>query len=153
MELRSWPVTPGVMSVNRICLSLCTICLCLNSVQEPSTTLDPLKNGKLAGLRVDHRMLQILRERWPEGGRGVQEFVRVLRLHEEYPASQVAQAIEQALAFGCPHLDGVLHCLHQLPSCAEDSTSLESVTPPLLQTVGSQPIDLRQYEQLLRSSG
>jgi transposase len=113
----------------------------------------PLKKWQAGWPPSYHRMLQILREKWPEGGRGVQEFVRVLRLHEEYPAELLEQAIEQALAFGCPHLDGVLHCLHQLPSCAEDSTSLEPMALPRLQTVGSQPIDLRQYEQLLRSSG
>jgi hypothetical protein len=98
-------------------------------------------------------MLRVLQERWPEGGRGVQEFVRVLRLHEKYPAELLAQAIEQALAFGCPHLDGVLHCLHQLTSCEEAPTELELAAPPHLQTVGNQPINLRQYEQLLKSSG
>jgi hypothetical protein len=46
-----------------------------------------------------HQMLWVLREKWPEGGRGVQEFVRVLRLHEQYPAHLVQHAIEQALAW------------------------------------------------------
>ncbi len=32
-----------------------------------------------------HQMLRILRETWPES-RGVQEFVRILRLHTDYPA-------------------------------------------------------------------
>ena len=98
-------------------------------------------------------MLRGLRERWPEGGRGVQEFIRVLRLHEDYPAPLVQQAIELALSYGCPHLDGVLHCLHQLTSSSEPPTSLELTAQPPLQTVGTQPINLRQYEQLLRSSG
>ena len=31
------------------------------------------------------RMLHKLKEKWPEG-RGVQEFVRILQLHQEYPA-------------------------------------------------------------------
>jgi hypothetical protein len=53
-------------------------------------------------------MLRVLREKWPEG-RGVQEFVRVLQLHEQYPASLIQQAIEQALTYGCVHLDGVLY--------------------------------------------
>jgi len=97
-------------------------------------------------------MLRGLRERWPEGGRGVQEFIRVLRLHEAYPALLVQQAIEQALSYGCPHLDGVLHCLHQLTSTVEAPISLELAEHPHLRTVGTQPIDLHQYEQLLRSS-
>jgi len=99
-----------------------------------------------------HQMLRVLREQWPESGRGVQEFVRVLRLHEDYPAHLVQQAIEQALAYGCPHLDGVLHSLHQLtaePPAALHLPQGESASWP---AIGSQPIDLQQYERLLSSS-
>ncbi len=97
-------------------------------------------------------MLRVLREQWPEGGRGVQEFVRVLRLHEQYPAHQVQQAIEQALAYGCPHLDGVLHCLHQLTEEAPAGLRPPLADPVPLPAIGSQPIDLQQYERLLSSS-
>ncbi len=100
-----------------------------------------------------HHMLRVLREQWPEGGRGVQEFVRVLRLHEDNPAQLVQQAIEQALAYGCPHLDGVLHCLHQLSGDQPVVSGMDLADQPHLQAVGSQPIDLHQYEQLLRPSG
>jgi hypothetical protein len=100
-----------------------------------------------------HQMLRVLREKWPESGRGVQEFVRVLRLHEQYPAHLVQHAIEQALAYGCPHLDGVLHCLHQLSDDQPVVPEMALSDHPHLQTVGSQPIDLHQYEQLLSSSG
>ena len=98
-------------------------------------------------------MLAVLREKWPEGGRRVQEFVRVLRLHEDYPAHLVQQAIEQALAYGCPHLDGVLHCLHQLVEPVATLPSLDLSNQPHLQAVGHQAINLHQYEQLLTSSG
>jgi hypothetical protein len=47
----------------------------------------------------------------------------------------------------------VLHCLHQLTSSEEAPTSLQMAEYSHLQAVGTQPIDLRQYEQLLRSSG
>src|SRR5439155_3697071 len=90
------------------------------------------------------------RKDWPES---YDQVVRVLRLHEQYPAHLVQQAIEQALAFGCPHLDGVLHCLHQLSDHAPILPSLLLDDHALLHTVGTQPIDLSQYEQLLRSSG
>ncbi len=96
-----------------------------------------------------HQMVRVLREKWPEGGRGVQEVVRVLRLHEQYPAHLVQQAIEQALAFGCPHLDGVLHCLHQLSDNAPVLPSLLLDDHARLQTVGNQPLDLHQYDHLL----
>ena len=100
-----------------------------------------------------HQMLRVLREQWPEGGRGVQEFVRVLRLHEQYPAHLVQHAIEQALTYGCPHLDGVLHCLHQRSDDQPVGPGMDLSNHPHLQAVGSQPIDLHQYEQLLSSSG
>jgi transposase len=96
-----------------------------------------------------HQMVRVLREKWPEGGRGVQEMVRVLRLHEQYPAHLVQQAIEQALAFGCPHLDGVLHCLHQLTDSAPVLPSLLPDEHSPLQTIGNQPLDLYQYDHLL----
>ncbi len=113
----------------------------------------PLKKWQADWPESYHQMLRVCRERWPEGGRGIQEFVRVLRLHEQYPAPLVQQAIEQALSYGCPHLDGVLHCLHQLTAPIEPHTSLDLTAQPHLQSVGTQPVDLRQYEQLLRSSG
>jgi transposase len=100
-----------------------------------------------------HQMLRVLREKWPEGGRGVQEFVRVLRLHEQYPAHLVQQAIEQALAYGCPHLDGVLHSLHQLTQEPPAALRLPQAEWASWQAIGSQPIDLQQYERLLSSSG
>src|SRR6266550_2055440 len=100
-----------------------------------------------------HRMLAILRQKWPQAGRGVQEFIRVLRLHEEYPAYLVQQAVEQALSYGCPHLDGVLHCLHALTCSDNPATSQALAEHPHLQAIGTQPLDLRRYEQLLGSSG
>ncbi len=49
-------------------------------------------------------MLSQLRETWPDG-RGVQEFVRILMLHERYPTEMLEQAIERALSYGCVQLD------------------------------------------------
>src|SRR5258708_933937 len=109
----------------------------------------PLKKWQAGWPESYHRMLRGLRERWPEGGRGIQEFIRVLRLHEDYPAPLVQQAIEQALAYGCPHLDGVLHCLHQLTSSDEAPTSLQLAEHSHLQAVGTQPIDLRKSRTIV----
>jgi transposase len=98
-----------------------------------------------------HQMLRVLREKWPEG-RGVQEFVRVLQLHEQYPASLIQQAIEQALSYGCVHLDGVLHCLHQLTEQETQIAPLDLSDRPDLSTVGNQPVDVSRYERLLKQS-
>jgi transposase len=98
-----------------------------------------------------HRMLGILRERWPEG-QGVQEFVRILHLHQDYDAALIQTAIEQALVYGCVHLDGVLHCLHHLTTEHDPATPLDLSDRPHLADVGNQPIDLARYERLLKLS-
>lgn len=93
-------------------------------------------------------LLSRLREEWPEG-RGVREFVRVLNLHRQYPPELVQQAIEQALAYGCPHADGVALCLHQLTEPDVLASSLDLSDHPELVTVGAQSPDLECYDQLL----
>ncbi len=96
-------------------------------------------------------MLEILKEKWPEG-RGVQEFIRILQLHKDYPADVIEQAIDQALSYGCVHLDGVLHCLHQLIEPEEPNTRLDLSDRPDLQNIGNQPVDISRYEKLLKYS-
>jgi len=95
-----------------------------------------------------HRLLQKLREKWPEG-RGVKEFVRILRLHESAPARLVEQAIEQALTYGCTHLDGVKLCLEQLQAPTPTLPLLDLTDKPHLAGVGTQAVDLTCYDQLI----
>jgi hypothetical protein len=116
----------------------------------------PLKRWRKDWPLAYHQMLNKLKESWPEG-RGVQEFVRVLMLHEHYEAPQMEQAIERALSYGCVHLDGVLYCLHEM--AGESSQTSQAETAPLdlsnrpdLDAVGDQPVDLARYEQLLKLS-
>jgi hypothetical protein len=97
------------------------------------------------------RMLENLQEKWPEG-RGVQEFIRILQLHKDYPADLIEQAIDQALSYGCVHLDGVLHCLHQLIEPKEPPKSLDLSDRPDLQNIGNQPVGISRYEKLLKYS-
>lgn len=116
----------------------------------------PLKEWRKAWPAPYHRMLADLREKWPEG-RGVQEFIRILQLHQQYPSSLIAQAIERALSYGCVHLDGVLYCLHQLtastaPSEEQTPRRLDLSDRPELDAIGKQPVDLSRYEQLLQRS-
>lgn len=96
-------------------------------------------------------MLRNLREKWPEG-QGVQEFVRILQLHEQYSLAQMQEAIEQALSYGCVHLDGVLHCLHQVTEQEAQAAPLNLSDRPQLDAIGNQPIDLSCYERLLKQS-
>src|SRR6266702_3437318 len=111
----------------------------------------PIKRWRKDWPESYHRMLAVLKEKWPEG-RGVQEVVRILQLHQEYPANLIEQAIEQARSYGCVHWDGVLHCLHQLTEPKEPTTSLDLSDRPDLQNIGNQPVDLSRYERLLKYS-
>jgi hypothetical protein len=110
----------------------------------------PLRQWRQGWPESYGHMLGRLREKWPEG-RGVQEFVAILQLHQQHPAALVQGAIEQALAYGCVHLDGVLQCLHQLESPQPSRPSLDLADRPHLQAIGGQPVDLRRYEQLFET--
>ena len=116
----------------------------------------PLKQWRKGWPASYHQMLAHLRKTWPDG-RGVQEFVRILQLHQTYPVAQMEQAIEQALNLGCCHLDGVRYCLSQitgtpLPKPGMPLQNLDLSHRPDLDAVGKQPIDLTRYEQLLKQS-
>lgn len=111
----------------------------------------PMKRWRKEWPASYHRMLADLKEKWPEG-RGVQEFVRILQLHKDYPAPVLEQAIEQALSYGCVHLDGVLHCLRQLTDLKEEPKRLDLSDRPDLENIGNQPVDLSRYEKLLKYS-
>jgi len=116
----------------------------------------PMRQWKADWPASYHQMLRVLRETWP-GGRGIQEFIRILRLHQHYPALLVEQAIEQALIYGCVHLDGVLSCLRGLsettdPLPPDQVESMALSLRPDLAAIGNQPVDLSRYEQLLKLS-
>lgn len=98
-----------------------------------------------------HVLLARLREQWPEG-RGIKEFIQVLRLHQQYPASEIEQAVEQALAYGCTHFDGVKHCLQYQGEPPRRVPLLDLTDRPHLNQVGNQPIYLQCYDQLLERS-
>src|SRR3989440_7153729 len=95
-----------------------------------------------------HQLLRRLQDQWPEG-RGVKEFVQVLRLHQQHPASAIEQAVQQALSYGCAHFDGVMRCLQDLWEPPRHTVLLDLSDRPHLAEVGSQPIDLESYDQLL----
>jgi hypothetical protein len=105
-------------------------------------------NGGKTGQRPTIEGSHQLREKWPEG-RGVKEFVRILRLHEIAPARLVEQAIEQALTYGCTHLDGVKLCLEQLQAPTPILPLLDLTDKPHLAGVGTQAVDLTCYDQLI----
>jgi transposase len=95
------------------------------------------------------KMLDALRQTKPDG-RGVREFVAILKLHRDHPADMVNRAVKQALDLGAAHLDGVQLCLRQLLSPQEAPPAL-ALDHPKLASVGYQPVYLEQYNQLLEA--
>ncbi len=79
----------------------------------------------------------------------MKEFVRILRLHQEHPAQLIEQAVKQALDYGCLHADGVIHCLHALEQPQLELPVLDLSKKPHLAELGTQPIELQQYDQLV----
>ncbi len=108
----------------------------------------PLRQWRQQWPPVYEQALEYLRQAPPEK-HGMREFIRILDLHREYPGELVAQAIQQALALGCVHRDGVQLCLHQLLHPADALPSLDLSALPHLATVAAQPPDLQRYDQLL----
>jgi len=108
----------------------------------------PIRRWRKSWPPVYERLLAHLRAQWPDG-RGVREFVRVLKLHQGHPADLIAQAIEQALEYGCAHADGVELCLHQLMNPETSVSPIDLVRWPELLGVGTQTPDLQCYDRLL----
>jgi transposase len=79
---------------------------------------------------------------------GLRAFVRILKLHQEYPAHLIEQAVGQALAYGCLHLDGIKLCLRQLMVPGLTVSALDLSAHPQLGIAIELP-DVRRYDQLL----
>jgi transposase len=108
----------------------------------------PLRYWRKLWPKSYDQLLQALRTRLPEG-RGVKEFIAVLKLHQEHPADQVEQAISAALELGAASLDGVLLCLRQIQSPQTQFSALEIARFADLAAFGNQPVNLHQYDQLV----
>jgi hypothetical protein len=93
-------------------------------------------------------LLEGLRTRLPDG-RGVKEFIAVLKLHREHPADQIRQAVHMALDLGAASLDGVTLCLRQLQHAQPQFLPLEAERFANLAAFGNQPVNLQQYDLLV----
>jgi len=99
------------------------------------------------------QLLTRLQRAHDEHASAVREFVLILGLLRLHPAELVEAAIREALLFGCVHLDGVKLCLQQRLQPARLVTPLDLQQQPLLQRVGTQPLNLRGYDELLSPAG
>jgi hypothetical protein len=111
----------------------------------------PIRQWRASWPPVYERLLSHLQTDQPDG-QGVREFIRVLQLHQHYPAAQVEQAVSLALAHHCAHADGVQLCLRQLLHPETIPPALELTQRPHLVNVGLQPLNLAGYDQLLQGA-
>jgi transposase len=111
----------------------------------------PIRRWRESWPLVYERLLAHLREKWPHG-QGVREFIRILKLHSNHPADLIAQAVCQALEYGCGHYDGVQLCLRQLMVPESAVAPIDLASWPQLIEVGRQELDLACYDQLLERS-
>lgn len=108
----------------------------------------PLRQWRKSWPADYERLLKELLHRSP-GGSGVREFIAILKLHQACPSDLVARAIHNATTLGAAHLDGVQLCLRELQS-VQTPLSLQAWQPrPELAAIGSQPVNLEQYNLLL----
>lgn len=108
----------------------------------------PIRRWRESWPSVYERLLARLQSKWPDG-RGVREFIRILKLHRDHPADLIARAVTEALEYGCAHADGVRLCLRQLTSPEMPVSPIDLTEWPKLVSVGAQVPDLTRYDQLL----
>ena len=161
LVLRAYPFRVEILLGEKV---IATHPRCFGREQD---VLDPLHYLSLLEQRpgaFEHaKPLRRWRKHWPEDynllleelrnrlsdGRGVKEFIAVLKLHREYPAEQVEQAVHGALELGAASLDGVLLCLRQLQNPQPQLAPLDADGFANLAGFGNQPVNLQQYDQLL----
>jgi hypothetical protein len=108
----------------------------------------PIRRWREGWPPIYERLLAHLQAQWP-GGRGVREFVCILKLHRDHPDHLVARAVEQALQYGCAHADGVQLCLNQLTDPTPPTLPMDLSDWPELVGVGCQAPDVGCYDRLL----
>lgn len=108
----------------------------------------PLRRWRESWPPTYERLLAALQAEAPDG-QGLREFIQILKLHGQYPAAVIEQAVELALNYGCLHADGVELCVRQLLRPPQPAPTLDLADRPHLMAVGSQAPDVRCYDRLL----
>lgn len=108
----------------------------------------PIRQWRSSWPQVYELLLARLQADQPEG-QGVREFIGILQLHQQHPAPLIEQAVTLALSHGCTHADGVQLCLRQLLQPEPVLLALDLTDRPRLAPLGTQPLNLNRYNQLL----
>lgn len=113
----------------------------------------PIQQWQQRWPEVYDHYLAALRERLPTPTQATREFVRILRLHEDFPEAIIAQALEAALAGHCYSVDGVKQLVLRLTEPAPSPTRLEDETITSLTPTAVAWPAVEQFDRLLSNSG
>jgi transposase len=108
----------------------------------------PIRRWRKTWPPVYETLLGTLQERWPDG-RGLREFIAILKLHREYSTQEIEQAIRACLQQGIPNLDSIRLQLRFKREPEPPVNPLSLAKRPQLQGIGEQPVRLGQYDRLL----
>jgi len=108
----------------------------------------PIQEWRQRWPAVYDRYLAALRERLPVQ-QATQEFVRVLRLHEDYPEAIIAQALEAALVAHCYNAEGVKQLVLRLSEPARVIAPLERTSHSPLDVAPVAWPEVGQFNRLL----
>jgi hypothetical protein len=108
----------------------------------------PIREWRKEWPAVYETLLSRLQVQYPDDGRGVREFIRILRLHQAHPADLIELAVEQSLEFNCAHADGVELCLRQIEHPVAAAPELDLSKHPKLSLIAQQQVNLAQYDCL-----
>lgn len=109
----------------------------------------PIQEWQQHWPEIFDRYLAALREHWPTS-QATREFVRILRLHEDYPESVIAQALDTALAAHCYSVDGVKQLVLRLTEPARSVEPLDGSAITSLTSTSVEWPDVEQFDRLLR---
>lgn len=98
------------------------------------------------------RMLEGLRRRHGDN-RGTREFVRILQLHQSYPACRVEEAVAEALRCQTYSLDAVQHMLVYQDRAVVEHAPLEADLMPGVTDLAVARTDVGRYNDLLADFG
>lgn len=108
----------------------------------------PLRQWRKKWPATYEQLLAGLQQSKPDG-RGIREFIAILKLHQAYSTDLVEQAVAAAVHTGMLSLDGVSYHLQRLSTPPPLTHSLDLSYLPHLADIGCQPVDLQVYNQLL----
>lgn len=161
LVLRAFPFKIEVLSLDRV------IAIHPRNFGREQDIIDPLHYLTLLEQRpgaFEHALpLRQWRKKWPDtyekllkevqlnkpDGLGIREFIAILKLHQEYPAYLVEEAVELAVHSTMFSLDGVKYHLQQLLCPIPSTNPLDLSHLPQLANIGYQPVDLQVYNRLL----